>query len=84
MALVLFDHECHRCGLVFEELVERDGPNTANCPTCGFAASRLLTGLRTRLSMGASLDFPTAAAKWERVRKQHQRIEARHHREHGD
>lgn len=84
MSLVLFDHYCERCYLEFEELVERDGPKMANCPNCGFSATRQLSGLRTRFALGASPDFPTAAARWERVRRQHQRIEERRHREHGD
>lgn len=83
--LVLFDHECDHCGHVFEELVERDTPNPAQCPECtGYSTHRLLSPLRLDPSLGVSRDFPTMADKWEKRRKQHQRIEERRNREHGD
>lgn len=84
MSLVLFDHECERCGLRFEELVDRDGLKTVNCPECGSPAPRLLSCLRLDHRMGTDPGFPTAADQWEKRRRQHQQIEERRHREHGD
>lgn len=84
MSLVLFDHECERCGFRFEELVERDGPKVANCPECGSSAPRLLSAIRLDYRMGTDPAFPTASDAWAKRRLQHQRIEERRHREHGD
>ena len=84
MSLVLFDHECDICGHIFEELVDRDGASPS-CPECtSYSTHRLLSPLRLDPRLGVSRDFPSMADKWEKNRKQHQRIEERRNREHGD
>lgn len=82
--LVLFDHRCSECSKVFEELVERDGPKTANCPDCGGLADRQLGSLRMDPKLGVDPSYPTMADKWVKRRLQHQRIEEKRKREHGD
>jgi putative FmdB family regulatory protein len=82
--LVLFDHRCRECNTVFEDLVLRDGPKTANCPECKGLADRQLGAVRLDPRMGLDPAFPTMADKWADRRLQHQRIEERRNREHGD
>lgn len=81
---ILFDHECPS-GHVFEEFVSTGSPDPVKCPECSQIATRLITGTRLdpRLGVDASA-YPTLAAKWDRVRRQKQQIEAKRARDHGD
>jgi len=86
MSLVLFDHRCGRCSKIFEELVQRDTPSVVTCPHCQYLghAERLLSAPRLDTRLGVDpISFPTLGDKWERNRKQHQRIEERRKSEHG-
>jgi putative FmdB family regulatory protein len=40
--LVIWDHECGKCGTVTEELVNAD-ERTISCPACGGVAERIMT-----------------------------------------
>lgn len=85
MALLLSDYECTKCGHVFEELADRDAPETVKCEQCGqFSCKRLITGTRIDPALGADLAFPTMADAWARKHKQAAEIERKRKREHGE
>jgi putative FmdB family regulatory protein len=84
MPLLLSDYECKGCGHEFEELADRDNPNSVKCPLCGqFNPTRLITG--TRIDPRLGLDptgFPTMGDKWARTHRQAAQIERKRNRAH--
>lgn len=83
MPLLLSDYECQSCGAKFEELADRNHPETVKCPECGqFNATRLITGTRIDPRLGVDLAFPTMADKWARTRRQAAQIERKRKQAH--
>jgi len=83
--LVLFDHECTGCGHTFEELVDRDHPETVKCPKCDqFHVRRLITGGRIDPSLGTDPAFPTMYDAWARKHEQAAKIERKRKLSHGE
>lgn len=80
---ILFDFECPQCSRVFDDMVKPD-VHSAPCPDCGVAAKRLISTPRLDPRMGLDREGnPTMAAKWEKIRKDRAKREARHYKEHG-
>jgi putative FmdB family regulatory protein len=83
--LLMDDFECRSCQSVFEELADRNAPETVKCPMCGqFNATRLIAAPRLDPRMGVDPAFATMGDRWVRKRDQQKKIEERRHREHGD
>lgn len=81
--MILFDFECGKCRLVFEELVPHNVRDVV-CP-CGYLAKRLVSAPRIDPRLGVNADsFPTMGDKWARVREQRAKIESKRAREHGE
>jgi len=73
--LILFDFHCVSCEKVFEELVEPHVKNVP-CPKCGWEATRQVSlGHLAYRRMGVSSDFPTAAAKWEKMQRRKTKVD---------
>ena len=75
LSRMFYDFQCEHCGIVQEHRVysfEKEHP----CANCGNAAKRMLAapGIWWR-KMGVSKDFPTAAAKWDRMQEQKNRTD---------
>lgn len=71
MGLMLSDYECTACGHIFEELADRDAPETVKCEQCGqFSCKRLITGTRIDPRLGVDPSYPTLYDAWARKRKQ--------------
>ena len=84
--LLLNDYECS-CGKIFEELADPSAPEKVKCPgCCQFGtATRLLCAPRIDPRLGVDAEsFPSMGDKWVRRRQQHQKIEERRYREHGE
>lgn len=69
----LYDFQCSppegACGVIFEELVYEFEP-TCLCPNCGKQATKMLSAPNIWWrKMGVDTDFPTSAAKWERMQR---------------
>lgn len=79
--LLLFDFECPT-GHTFEDMV-RPEIHSAECPTCGQPARRLITGTRIDPRLGLDPAFSTCGDKWARIRVQRRAIEDRRYRDHG-
>lgn len=64
----LYDFECKNCGIWFEDLVY-EFEIEAKCPNCGntHAAKQISAPNIWWRRMGIDTDFPTAAAKWEKM-----------------
>ena len=85
MKLILYDFECEDCGNIFEELADRSSPEPVKCLQCGQSKTRrLISTPRLDPRMGVDPAFASMADKWDRKRRQHQKIEEARHREHGD
>lgn len=71
--LIYFDFECPD-GHTFEDLVDPE-VREVTCK-CGKQGVRQLTAVRIDWRvMGVDSDFPTAAAKWDRMQKEKARID---------
>lgn len=86
--MILYDHTCPNCGAVFEAFRQSsDSQEKVECTVChttDFALKHIGTPrIDPRLGTDAS-GFPSMGAKWVKRRKQHQRMEERRNREHGD
>jgi putative FmdB family regulatory protein len=67
--LFMYDFTCGEH--VFEDLQQPDNKVDVPCPTCGKPSQRMISGTRVDWkTMGVSTDFPSAAAKWERMQRQ--------------
>lgn len=85
MKLLLDDFECRECKTEFEELADRNAPETVKCPQCGqLNARRLITGTRIDPRLGVDPSYSTLGDKWVKRRDQQKKIEERRKREHGD
>lgn len=86
MPLMLSDYECQACGHIFEELADRDAPETVKCNTCGkFQCRRLITGTRVDYRLGVDPgSWPTMGDKWARMHRQKTEQERKQKREHGE
>lgn len=62
-----YDFQCEHCGIYFDARVYSFEKETT-CVNCGKQAARVLAspGIWWR-DMGVSKDFPTAAAKWDKM-----------------
>lgn len=75
LSKMFYDFKCTSCGIVQDERVysfEKEIP----CKNCGQVAERLLAapGIWWR-KMGVSKDFPSSAAKWDRMQEQKARVD---------
>lgn len=70
-----YDFTCTKCGVGFEHRVY-SFEKTTTCVNCGAEAVRELAspGIWWR-KMGVSKDFPTAAAKWDRMQESKNRTD---------
>lgn len=64
----LYDFNCSPgCGIWFEELVY-EFETEYKCPNCGKNAAKQISAPRIGWrQMGVDTDFPTAAAKWDKM-----------------
>lgn len=82
---LLDDYQCRSCQRVFEELADRNAPETVKCPQCGqFNPERLITGTRIDPRLGCDPAYATLGDRWVKRRDQQKKIEERRYREHGD
>lgn len=65
--LIMFDFQCRKCGILFEDLVH-DFVRETKCPNCGDTGDRQISAphIGWRI-MGVDTDFPTAAGKWTKM-----------------
>lgn len=75
LSKMFYDFTCTQCGVGFEQRVYSFEKETS-CLNCGQTAVRELAapGIWWR-KMGVSKDFPTAAAKWDRMQEQKNRVD---------
>ena len=83
--LILFDHRCTKCKLVFEELT-KPGDYWCKCPKCGSNAQRIMSPVRMDRTLAALSDSasPESIKHFDRVHKQRRAIEEKNMRNHGD
>ena len=83
--LILFDFECRSCGGQFEELADRNHPDSVKCPLCASSdVQRLIYGARIDPRLGVNADaFPSLGAAWERKRRERMAIEKKRYERHG-
>lgn len=63
------------CGVIFEDLVY-DFDKTCLCPNCGKQAVKMLSAPNIWWrKMGVDTDFPTSAAKWEKMQRRKNRTD---------
>lgn len=64
----LYEYVCVSHGH-FEATKSITERSVASCPTCKMEAPKILTTVRFSAKMGCDPDFPTAAAKWDKSRR---------------
>lgn len=65
----IYEYRCPECDTVFDELKKVADRKTHDCPQCGATANVLVSRTHLDYRMGVSYDFPTAAAKWDKIQR---------------
>ena len=64
----IYTYECEE-GHRYEELKKVEDRHSDECPKCGKAATLVITPVHFDWNIGVDKDFPTMAAKWERIQR---------------